>query len=249
MQARIIGKEPSFPKIVLISAVLHLLFISLAVVPFKTKEREFRSYQVTLVGPIRQPQARRTPLPRKPLVKEEEKKEEVKVTTTQKAVKAPQKTVMTPPKPKADIRLEKIEEIKKVAKEIERIRAISALSKKLEKSREKDQEVQIGRDKGVGEVPQDAGVKGEGVGEDIDFYYDIISQKIWQQWVYPDIKVSGLEVIISIRIGRDGKVILQEIEKSSGDLLFDRSAIKAISKASPLPPPPEEMEIGVRFFL
>jgi outer membrane biosynthesis protein TonB len=31
-------------------------------------------------------------------------------------------------------------------------------------------------------------------------------------------------------------------------MLFDSSALKAISKASPLPPPHEEMEIGVRFY-
>jgi TonB family protein len=56
-------------------------------------------------------------------------------------------------------------------------------------------------------------------------------------------------VVISIKIDSQGKVVSQEIEKSSGNILFDRSAEKAISKASPLPPPPVEMEIGVRFYL
>jgi len=38
------------------------------------------------------------------------------------------------------------------------------------------------------------------------------------------------------------------VEKSSGDLFFDRSALKAVTKASPVSPPPYEMEIGIRFF-
>jgi len=38
------------------------------------------------------------------------------------------------------------------------------------------------------------------------------------------------------------------IEKPSGNVLFDRSALRAIAKASPVTPPPYEMEIGVRFY-
>ena len=52
----------------------------------------------------------------------------------------------------------------------------------------------------------------------------------------------------AIKILKDGTTIVQNIEKSSGNSLFDRSALKALAKASPLPPPPYEMEIGVRFY-
>ncbi|MFV1976979.1 MAG: hypothetical protein ACC651_14635, partial [Candidatus Scalindua sp.] len=46
------GKEPNLQKIVIVSVVLHLLFITFAAIPIKTKEREFRSYSVNLVGPV-----------------------------------------------------------------------------------------------------------------------------------------------------------------------------------------------------
>lgn len=225
-QSRSIGKEPSLSRIVLVSAILHLLFISLVVIPLKTKEKEFRTYYVTLVGPIRSPRVGRVPLPKK----------KVSRTTKQKAVKIP---------PKADISLKEIE---RVAKEIERIRVISAL-KKRKKAREKTQEIQIGREKTPDKLVQGTGIPGSESGGDIHFYYSIIGQKIWQQWVVPDFKTSGLEMAkISIRISKDGKVISREIEKSSGNALFDRSAMKAISKASPLPPPPfGEMEVGLNF--
>jgi colicin import membrane protein len=87
----------------------------------------------------------------------------------------------------------------------------------------------------------------EGKGTMFDAYYSKIHDEIWQQWVYPDTGKKDLEAIISIRILKDGTTIVQRIEKSSGNSLFDRSAIKAITKANPLPQPPYEMEIGVRF--
>jgi TonB family protein len=227
-QFRSIGREPSLSKIVLVSALFHLLFISVVVVPLKTREREFRSYyRVTLVGPLQTPRIEKAPLT--PLTEEKESK-----TTVKEVVKRPL--------PKADIRLEEAE---RIAKEIERIRAISEL-KKRKKTDEKTQEIQVGGRIGPDRVSPETG---KGAGEAVDLYYSMITQKIWKQWVYPDLRASGLEVIVSIKIDRDGEIVFQEVEKSSGDLLFDRSAIKALSKASPLPPPPAEMEIGVRFYL
>lgn len=82
-----------------------------------------------------------------------------------------------------------------------------------------------------------------------DEYYAKIRRQIWQQWIFPDTGQKNLEAIISIKIRNDGAIIAQKIEKSSGNTLFDRSALKALIKASPLPPPPYEMEIGVRFYL
>ena len=79
-------------------------------------------------------------------------------------------------------------------------------------------------------------------------YYSMITKEIWQQWVYPDTGKKDIEAVISVKILRDGTAIVQKVEKSSGNALFDRSAIRAIAKASPLPPPPQEMEIGVRFY-
>jgi len=85
-------------------------------------------------------------------------------------------------------------------------------------------------------------------GSVFDDYYSKIRKEIWQQWVFPDTGQKDLETIISIKIRKDGTITAQKIEKSSGNLIFDRSAIKAITKANPLSPPPYEMEIGVRFY-
>lgn len=79
-------------------------------------------------------------------------------------------------------------------------------------------------------------------------YYSMIIKKIRQEWVFPENLDRNLEAIISIKIAKDGSIKIDKIEKSSGNPLFDRYALRAINKASPLPPPPHEMEVGVRFY-
>ncbi len=81
-----------------------------------------------------------------------------------------------------------------------------------------------------------------------DSYYAKITQQIWQEWVYPDTGDKNLEAVIAVKIAKDGSVTVLGLEKRSGNTLFDRSALRAISKASPVSPPPYEMEIGMRFF-
>jgi colicin import membrane protein len=89
---------------------------------------------------------------------------------------------------------------------------------------------------------------GRGEGSVEADYYAKITKEIWQQWIFPETGNKNLEAIVSIRIMRDGAVQISRVEKSSGNSLFDKSALRAISKASPVTPPPHEMEIGVRFY-
>ena len=79
-------------------------------------------------------------------------------------------------------------------------------------------------------------------------YSSKIMDGIQPYWALPPgMEKKGLEAVVSIKILKDGTVIVQGIEKRSGNRLFDRSALQALAKASPLPRPPYEMEIGVKF--
>ncbi len=78
-------------------------------------------------------------------------------------------------------------------------------------------------------------------------YYSRVMEGIRRQWIFPETMGRDLEAIVSIRIAPDGKVTILGMEKGSGNPLFDRSVLRAISMASPLPPPPQETEMGVRF--
>jgi colicin import membrane protein len=228
-----IGKEPKFHVIVVTSAVIHLLLITFIVVPLKTRTREYSSYFVNLVGPVETPAG----------IKSNQGPANVPTTLTDKA----ELKEFTKPLSKDEMSLETD---KQISKEIERIRALSAISKQKKKKEEaKGHDIEVGRQKILGSVSRSSGIPSALQSKGTDSYYALVTRKIWSEWIYPESDLSGLEVVITIKIDSEGKVISQEIEKSSGNILFDRSAVKAISKASPLPPPPVEMEIGVRFYL
>ncbi|UCD34572.1 MAG: cell envelope integrity protein TolA [Nitrospiraceae bacterium] len=255
------ANEPNLQKIIITSAILHVLFITLAAVPLRTKDREYKSYFVNLVSPADAPRPARTPAPAAPEVKKDAPPAP-EVKEVQKPVKkeAPAKPVLKKreaPAPKADMALERTDRVKK---EIERLRAISAMEKMKKKNQErlagaKASDEEIARAIAVirkGRLQGPAagqGIPGAKASDEYDPYYALVQSQVWSEWIYPDLDALGLEAIISIRIGKDGRVLSQEIEKSSGNILFDRSVTKAISKASPLPPPPVEMEIGLRFYL
>ncbi len=78
-------------------------------------------------------------------------------------------------------------------------------------------------------------------------YYLLVQGKIRQQWVYPETLDSDLQTVVSIRVAKDGSITIEKVEQGSGNQLFDRSVRRAITMASPLPPPLKEMEIGLRF--
>lgn len=124
----------------------------------------------------------------------------------------------------------------------ERIAALEA-KKKLETMARLRKSVAISTTKGAG-----AKVSTSGTGSGGSDYISLIGGKIHQQWVFPETADKDLLAIINIRIARNGNVTILGFEKKSGNVLFDRAAIRAINNASPLPPPSMEMEIGLKFY-
>ncbi len=78
-------------------------------------------------------------------------------------------------------------------------------------------------------------------------YYSLVETKIRQQWIYPETLDKDFLTIVLIKVSKDGSITIEKVEQGSGNPLFDRSVLRAISMASPLPPPLKEMEIGLRF--
>lgn len=78
-------------------------------------------------------------------------------------------------------------------------------------------------------------------------YYSIVVSKIKENWLYPDSLDKDLLTIVIIKITKEGGIIIDRIEKKSGNPLFDRSVLAAINRSNPLPPPGEDIELGIRF--
>ncbi len=71
-------------------------------------------------------------------------------------------------------------------------------------------------------------------------YYLDIMDKIKAVWNMPSIAVGkkNLEMDVVIKIRKDGKLVDINIDKGSGNRIYDESAIRAIRAAEPLPPIP-----------
>jgi TonB family protein len=90
----------------------------------------------------------------------------------------------------------------------------------------------------------------------LDDYYSMIWAKVKKEWTLPENLQKGkadLETVIVVVIERDGKVQKSWFEKRSGNTFYDQMAMRAILKAEPFPPIPDEFidktfEVGIRFY-
>ncbi len=69
-------------------------------------------------------------------------------------------------------------------------------------------------------------------------YTQQVKQRVKQSWIVAETK-SGLTALVRFGILATGEVVGVELVERSGDIVFDESAMRAVRKASPLPPPPE----------
>lgn len=83
------------------------------------------------------------------------------------------------------------------------------------------------------------------------YYLALILSKISQNWNNPyQGKKETVRARIYFRIDKNGKLQEVKIENSSGDAIFDQSALRAVYDAKMFPPLPEEMKLsnlGVHF--
>ncbi len=69
-------------------------------------------------------------------------------------------------------------------------------------------------------------------------YTQEVKQRVKQSWIVAEHK-SGLTAVVRFGILANGEMVEVELAERSGDRVFDESAIRAVRKANPLPPPPE----------
>jgi len=76
-----------------------------------------------------------------------------------------------------------------------------------------------------------------------------VNRHIRKSWVVPtEYRGSGLRTLLAITILGDGTVIGQPtVRRSSGDPRYDDNAVRAVSQASPLPPPPSSGDKAIWF--
>jgi len=84
-------------------------------------------------------------------------------------------------------------------------------------------------------------------------YYMAVFNKIQSAWVLPHYyEKEQLTATVEITIRADGRIVKTRFEKKSGNAEFDRSVMRAVQKANPLPPLPHGIKeplltLGIRF--
>lgn len=221
---------PSLQRFTLLSLVFHVSFLVATIITLRQSSRFVMPspYMVNLVSSeVAQDSGRAS-----------QAQDQTAVT---KETRDPSPSMRIPDKAKAPDRKEQEQLLS------DRISALKA-KKKIENVVRLRSIISLKGTAGEGKTPPSPGTPGRPGGSIMDDYYAKITREIWQNWVFPDTGDKNLEAVVAIRILRDGSVQISKIEKTSGNPLFDRTALKAITKASPLTPPPYEMEIGVRFY-
>ncbi|PKL48737.1 MAG: hypothetical protein CVV37_07890 [Nitrospira bacterium HGW-Nitrospira-1] len=224
-------RAPNIRKIVAFSALLHLTFLVLAIVLIKYSRNVVMPspYTVSLVSP--ENVKRSSPSVSGSRIVE------LPASETEKSVK----------KSKTMIDTTKKNEQKSLNERMSELEAIAKLKRNKE-IRTKIAEIsgRAGVAKSTVRPSEKQGAAEGQKGTPTDMYIAKISDEIWREWIWFGEK--ELETVVSAIIRQDGTITAIAIEKSSGDLFFDRSVLKAVTKASPVSPPPYEMEIGIRFY-
>lgn len=219
--------EPSLRTTAAVSLVIHIVFFATVMIIINSQNHYIRPipYVVRLVGSDAGNFSSTTA------------KTEAPAQTQQSSDKSSSdaKTVSDDAKEYAEDRIAVLKAKKKAADAV-KLRA-TVISLKGTKSSDK---TNTEASKSVG------GSAGGGGGLETNYLMKI-SEEIRQHWAFPEIKGKNFEAVIAVTIMKDGTIMINNIEKSSGDSLFDSSALRAIKKASPVTPPPYEMNFGMRF--
>ncbi len=157
-----------------------------------------------------------------------------------------------PVETKAAVPLKKEEVLKKPAESLDK--ALAAIKDRVQ-SMSKPQPAAGKQATQAVQAAQTEGQTGQAdAGQRMDPYYAEIWARIRGQWSMPQgiLPKGNVETVINLRILRNGAVVDIGFEKKSGNRYFDDSAVRAIKKASPLPPLPSwirgnDIEIGIRF--
>jgi protein TonB len=237
-----LSEKTNWPLALAISLLLHfLLFFPLNHLCRQLQPIESGLVEVSLIKPAGKPKkpAKSKPQPVKP-TKKHKTKPHLKAKTKKKPLKkrrpkvvkkAPLARKKRPPRkhsPATNSQLNKIK--KKLARQQEEER-LAAIRKRL---------------RNEPSVP----ISGAQRQNLLATYQQLLKAQLMRHWHLPEpLLKSGLEATVSLTITASGRLVSQQEEKLSGNLIFDNAMRQAIINATPFPPFPAELKLPEEEFV
>ncbi len=166
---------------------------------------------------------------------------------SEKVVVTPEKEVQK--KEKTEINKASKKEVKKEVEKVKSVAVTKRTKAKKEKQKIDDEQKRLAAIKKI-----EKRVAGRGAvvtPSQMEHYFGMVRERVKGFWVIPDTvaEEEGMEAVVVVTIDKNGLVLTSRFERVSGNPYFDQSAMRAITKASPFPPPPGKvpLEFGLVF--
>jgi outer membrane biosynthesis protein TonB len=246
-------REETWFKMILASALLHVLIVSAFSIPFHPvrKTVDLSYYSVNLVGDIGQATDGNGPArsatdrekPSKAPAREIKKKETIQPREKERSI-APQKQKEKPAEPKK-------KEVVRTTRE-----EVSSLDETIRRMRRKVEYLDVGAKGGTS--GQARGLSGSGRGNApldpaMAQYYNTVKEKIEEAWNPSSLAYKkNLAAKISIKIRKDGMIVDINVDEGSGNRVYDESILRSLRSIDRLPSIPSSLgldtiELGFRF--
>jgi colicin import membrane protein len=259
-------REDPWARMLVLSVVMHLVVFAAFCITVKNPGRKLQSlssyYSVNLVGSIGGgPGPAVSPQSPGKQVAVPAKTEPQPPAKEKKAAPVKTKPVLAKREPDA-VSISK----KKAPPKEEPARAskqeLSSLNERLREMRRRTEPLDVTRSRGGGGAGSGQGglpMSGSGSGARaldpaMERYILEVWDKIKNAWGLPGTASfkKTLETVVTIRIRKDGRIVDIDVEKRSGNRIYDESILRVLRQVDPLPPIPESLntdalEVGLRF--
>ena len=261
-------KESTFFKWLVVSTLLHFICIAALSIPISKSTRRIdlsNSYSVSLVGDLgagregpgngAKPAARETPAKEQPKpvpVKEKKpapvKEKPVKAKPEKPVPAKPEKETVSLAKKKLPVKQTQIAPKKETPSKDE----LAALNRRLREIKKRTDYLDITKGGPEGAGARGAGssglpFSGEGAGRPLDLvtqkYWRDVGDRIMAAWGLPGAAYRNLETEVTIKVRKDGRIVDINVDKRSGNRIFDESILRALRSVDPLPPIPASLNL------
>ncbi len=264
-------REETWFKWLIISTVLHMVVLAAFSIPVKKGYKRFEptsSYSVNLVGSIGAPagsgEGAAVSAPEKKAVPERQ-------APAPRARKAPKPIPQRKEKEAVSLSRKKVPPKVPPANDSPTKEELSRLEDRLKEMRRRTEYFDVTRTRSDGATGKGGGsavrggtgpgglpMAGEGGGRPLDPFTQRYIVQVWEKikdaWGLPGMSAykKDLETVVTIRIRKDGRIVDINVEKRSGNRVYDESILRALRSVDPLPPIPaslntDSIEVGFRF--